>query len=131
MKIGDFFEGGIVFHVDDTGQHGLIAAKEDQQDASWEEALQNCAACREGGYNDWRLPSKEELNLLYHQKSVVGGFVEFPYWSSTEDGRYDAWNQYFGNGDQYSDDKYYTLGVRALRSFPRVRRRRGASKSLS
>ncbi|MGA1545205.1 MAG: DUF1566 domain-containing protein, partial [Saprospiraceae bacterium] len=30
VQIGDFAQGGIVFWVDETGQHGLVAAKEDQ-----------------------------------------------------------------------------------------------------
>ncbi len=29
-RIGDFYEGGIIFYVSADGQHGLIAAKEDQ-----------------------------------------------------------------------------------------------------
>jgi len=29
-KVGDFAQGGIVFWVDETGQHGLVCAKEDQ-----------------------------------------------------------------------------------------------------
>jgi hypothetical protein len=29
-SVGDFAQGGIVFWVDETGQHGLVAAKEDQ-----------------------------------------------------------------------------------------------------
>jgi len=29
-KVGDFAQGGIVFWVDETGQHGLVAAKKDQ-----------------------------------------------------------------------------------------------------
>ncbi|MFO8021545.1 MAG: hypothetical protein R6U65_03695 [Perlabentimonas sp.] len=31
-EVGDFAQGGIVFWVDETGQHGLVAAKEDQND---------------------------------------------------------------------------------------------------
>lgn len=27
-QIGDYFQGGIIFHIDSTGQHGLIAAEE-------------------------------------------------------------------------------------------------------
>jgi hypothetical protein len=34
-KIGDFAHGGIVFWVDETGQHGLVCAKEDQEPARW------------------------------------------------------------------------------------------------
>lgn len=33
-SVGDFAQGGIVFWVDETGQHGLVAAKEDQDDGS-------------------------------------------------------------------------------------------------
>lgn len=32
-EIGDFAHGGIVFWVDETGQHGLVVAKEDQSNA--------------------------------------------------------------------------------------------------
>ena len=38
------------------------------------------------GYDDWYLPSKDELALLYNQKAVVGGFANYNYWSSTERG---------------------------------------------
>ena len=29
-EVGDFALGGIIFWVDETGQHGLVCAKEDQ-----------------------------------------------------------------------------------------------------
>ena len=32
-KVGDFAFGGIVFYVDETGQHGLVCAKQDQSSA--------------------------------------------------------------------------------------------------
>ena len=49
-------------------------------------------------YGDWYLPSKHELNLLFIQKTVVGGFAEAFYWSSSEFNDLDAWIQNFGNG---------------------------------
>jgi len=67
------------------------------------------------GYDDWFLPSKDELNLLYLQKGVVGGFAY--YWSSTEYGSYAAWYQYFGDGSQNGNSKFITLRVRADRAF--------------
>ncbi len=33
--IGDFAQGGVVFWLDETGQHGLVCAKEDQSSSSW------------------------------------------------------------------------------------------------
>ena len=34
-SVGDFAQGGIVFWVDETGQHGLVAAKEDITELRW------------------------------------------------------------------------------------------------
>jgi hypothetical protein len=68
-------------------------------------------------YGDWYLPSKYELNLLYLQKTVVGGFAGISYWSSTEISNNGAWYQYFSSGYQnynYKDAAYY---VRAVRDF--------------
>lgn len=61
------------------------------------------AVCRDathGGYIDWFLPSKDELNLMCGQKGVVGGFASDFYWSSSEE-YYAcvAWGQYFGDGN--------------------------------
>ena len=38
-----------------------------------------------GGYTDWYLPSKDELQKLYFNRVVIGGFVlTATYWSSSE-----------------------------------------------
>jgi hypothetical protein len=68
-------------------------------------------------YGDWYLPSKYELNLLYLQKSVVGGFANFNYWSSTEIVNFAAWTQLFNTGNQVNYDKRTTVYVRAIRAF--------------
>ena len=71
-------------------------------------------------YGDWYLPSKFELNLLYLQKTVVGGFAYFNYWSSTE-GNTNwtvAWLQNFNTGSQFNNGiKGYAYYVRAVRAF--------------
>ncbi|TBH72844.1 DUF1566 domain-containing protein [Aquirufa antheringensis] len=68
-------------------------------------------------YGDWYLPSKYELNLLYLQKSEVGGFEYSGYWSSTEFDDFKAWPQHFYNGIQGYYSKGYTYYVRAIRAF--------------
>ncbi len=68
-------------------------------------------------YGDWYLPSKHELNLLYLQKTIVGGFSSADYWSSSESGNGNAWLQYFFNGFQLVDLKGSTFRVRAVRAF--------------
>jgi hypothetical protein len=69
-------------------------------------------------YGDWYLPSKAELNLLYKQRNVVGGFSSSGYWSATESDSYNAWRQTFNsNGYQYVTLKNAMLRVRAIRAF--------------
>ena len=74
-------------------------------------------AVSETCYGDWYLPSKVELNLLYNQNTIVGGFASDYYWSSTEDGSSDAWAQSFGSGFQYGYFKNDTTRFRAVRAF--------------
>jgi hypothetical protein len=71
-----------------------------------------------GGYTDWYLPSKDELNILYINKVAIGGFSEYVYyWSSTEYDNYNVWAHYFGIGMLVDRGKSNTYTVRAIRSF--------------
>ena len=71
------------------------------------------------GYSDWYLPSKDELNSLNQQKSVIGGFEYYFYWSSSEDDATGSWAQNFGGGTQQQSaySKGQLLPVRAIRAF--------------
>ena len=79
---------------------------------TWHEAKEACEALGE----DWRLPTKEELNEMYKKRDVVGGFAFYYYWSSTEYDYGNAWIQYFSNGNQYDYYKNNTNNVRAVRA---------------
>jgi hypothetical protein len=71
-----------------------------------------------GGYSDWFLPSKDELNKLYLNRVVVGGFKNNSYWSSTEsDDIRQAWIHAFQDGSQDIATKPFFGFVRAIRSF--------------
>jgi Protein of unknown function (DUF1566) len=107
-------QGGKVYYVDDSGEHGLEAKAADEINSlSWSDAVTAAGAYGSG----WRLPTKTELKVLYEQRNVVGGFAKDDYWSSTELDSNSAWIQGFGNGDQDRYNKYSKLSVRAVRPF--------------
>ena len=70
-----------------------------------------------GGYTDWYLPSRDELNKLWVNRAKIGGFISYYYWSSSEYSSSRAWEQYFGSGYQGIYYKYYGDRVRAVRAF--------------
>ena len=76
-----------------------------------------CRNYNGGGYTDWYLPSKDELNKLYLNKSEIGGFLNSTYWSSTEAGINLAWCQNFNDGSTSYYSKPMSYAVRAVRSF--------------
>jgi uncharacterized repeat protein (TIGR02543 family) len=78
-----------------------------------------CANLSLGGYSDWFLPSRDELNLMYTNLKVheVGGFADYVYWSSSEFSAGNAWYQRFSSGFQSGGGKYSTFRVRAVRAF--------------
>jgi hypothetical protein len=99
-------------------QHGLIAAKQDLPGKfSWPDAYGACDKLEENGYNDWHLPSRDELNKLYVSKSLIGGFSDLRYWSSTEYNKNEAAAQRFLDGSQDIVSKKDSLSVRPVRSF--------------
>lgn len=82
-------------------------------------AAQLCDNLEYGGFDDWFLPSKDELNLMYQILRVneLGNFAASNYWSSSEFDPWSAWRQYFNDGNQSGRGKNYICRVRAVRSF--------------
>ena len=162
--IGDIYQGGIIFWLDVSSAHGLIASRLDQSEesiwggmnlfisalgddvyagnlnttkavaklidqnfaslaaANYKVKSDGLTACdlissTEECYGDWYLPSRFELNLMYEQKLVIGGFSDSYYWSSTELNDVNAWGQYFGNGETRSFSKNSMFRIRPIRSF--------------
>lgn len=72
-----------------------------------------------GGYNDWFLPSKNELNKLFLNRAEIGGFEfkGFDYWSSSETDPLHVWAQNFIPGNMYWFAKNNVGYVRAIRAF--------------
>ena len=155
LAIGDTHQGGIVFYLDGNGGGLIAAPSDQpsatwgcygQSIGGTSSAVGTGAAnttaivsgCSEtaiaaricadlilGGYTDWFLPSKDELNLMYEnigQGNVlglgnVGNFANYYYWSSTENATNSAWLQSFNFGNQDPSNKSITYNVRAVRAF--------------
>ena len=83
-----------------------------------------CDTLTLGGYSDWFLPSKDELNKMYwhigqgSQLGNIGGFANVDYWTSSEEGFNNAWCQSFNYGYQFGNNKNnFSVSVRAVRAF--------------
>ena len=79
-------------------------------------------ACKEqvsNGYNDWHLPSKDELYFLYSQKAkgLINNLNQDFYWSSSETSEDGAWSQSFITGSSSSAHKSGFYAVCSIRAF--------------
>ena len=110
---------------------GLMWQKAEPGSMYWESAITYCESLSLAGYNDWRLPSRNELQSLvdYSKFDPAINTTFFPntvftsrYWSSTtvaaDTTR--AWRVYFGNGYVTNYNKLYDYYVRAVRSVQSV-----------
>ena len=118
IAIGQPYQGGIIFYINPNGVQGYIAATEDYNGKlNWDDAVSYCDALTVGEYNDWHLPRKYELNYLYDQRDVIGGFSDSPYWSSSFINNRGSWYQHFQNGTQGQAGFGSSFSVRPVRSF--------------
>ncbi len=74
-----------------------------------------------GGYTDWRLPTKDELMILYTNRELIGGFLNQAYWASDFLGIDSFGNESykyidFNNGQLSSALGRYQYRVRAVRT---------------
>jgi aBig family protein len=88
-------------------------------DGGGSSAAQICLDLTIDVYDDWFLPSKDELNYMYDglHYSGVGGFADDNYWSSSEGNDSNAWFQTFFGGNQGYAVKNDSSWVRAVRAF--------------
>jgi len=84
-------------------------------------AAKMCADLVLNGYDDWFLPSKDELVILYQNRYKIGSFDNTYgiYWSSTEDTNYKcAWVVHFHSGGNLGiSEKLINYRLRAVRAF--------------
>lgn len=93
-----------------------------QQCNAFEVDSQGNTPCQAGNacYDDWFLPSRDQLNALYTNRLAIGEFSGDLYWSSTEysdDPILSAWTQRFHNGTSGLLDKRISIRARCVRTF--------------
>ena len=123
FQIGDLHAGGIVFQFNEDGT-GLVADLQDLGELDWWDALDAAEGATSQGYDDWYLPSMEELELMYNTignggpEGNIGGFGENQqvYWSSSEN-IWGVLNVDFNNGFPNSLSTRSILSVRVIRAF--------------
>ena len=85
-------------------------AKTIQKD--WNGAMNYCANLELVGFDDWVLPSQEQLEALYENKIKLKN-TSGNYWSSATNANYTGVN--FNDGGTYNYSKTYSLYVRCVR----------------
>jgi hypothetical protein len=123
--VGGFATDGTVFAgATPIANKPVYTTPDDAPDLfSWNDAGNYCSTLHEFGHDDWRLPDKRELAVLYDNRKVgalngtfnkTGGPAGW-YWSSSESGGGQAWVLRFTNGEEnydYEDDKSSARCVR-------------------
>ena len=124
---------------------GELMWEKETQEMTWYEATEYAKNLRLGGYDDWRLPTSEELlgvvilcggvvlalgdgdweeiinknkaNEIYQTKYKVKGFESDYYWSSITnvDFKHDAWYVGFHYGNGDWDSKFNSSYARCVR----------------
>lgn len=116
IQLPTFVHGGTTYRV-----------YPDLGDLFWEQANSACNNLTFGGYSDWVLPTKSELNTMYLNQFQIGGFDHYKdYWSGTfsyseydiyiKEWKYYYWMQNMTHGEQEElNGAYWTCRVRCVR----------------
>lgn len=88
LKVGQYYQGGIIGGLSCDGLHGFIVSDLDIQ-KSWSQANSYCENLIYNGYSDWKLPNYNQLVDIYKNLHLngIGNFytsnrVYENYWSS-------------------------------------------------
>lgn len=115
-KIGDFGPGGgYIFYIEGSR---CLEVSPDLGDYDWYGALEVAKKYNGGGFTDWYLPTKGELNQVYENLVKTGILQDDTWhWSSSEYNGSLAWSQLFSDGFQLTNYEDDTYSVRAIRAF--------------
>ena len=116
FNVGDIGPGGgIIFYIKNQNvwECSKVIGKK-----NWDDAKNLCKNYRAGGFDDWYLPSKDELNYIYRNlKKIEKISREGCFWSSLELNESYSWVQSFCAGSKSVSCKDNVYFVRAVRKF--------------
>src|ERR1022692_2660770 len=124
VEIGEVTPDGTVYAgvSPETGQAMFTTAADAPATCTFNEAQDYAAKLDANGHLDWRVPTRDELNVLYQNRAAIGGFEESGsepvgwYWSSSQYDYNTAWGQRFCDGKQfYLNLKNTDSSVRCVR----------------
>jgi TolB-like protein len=117
IGIGDHGPGGGIVFFAQGGKY--MEVSEILGNYSWSNALTTARNYNGGGFSDWHLPTKDELNLIYQNLRAknIGDLGDTWHWSSSENDGYLSWTQRFSDGYQGIGIKTGSNSVRAVRAF--------------
>ena len=52
--------------------------------ANWDSVDLMCKSSRVGGFSDWRLPTNEEMFVIFNLRNEIGGFTHYGYYWTSE-----------------------------------------------
>ena len=96
----------------------IISSKEYQKHLNWNDAISYCENLKIGCYFGWFLPTKNELEVIYHNRfkleRKIETFISGHYWSRTEVNDNIAWWYNLSNGISKYNYKNIKLKILAL-----------------
>ena len=126
-EVGDEMPDGSVYAgiSPNTGKQMFAMPQDADVTKSFNEAAKYAQKLNEEktlGHDDWHVPTKEELNVLFNNRAAIGGFNLTGsyhagyYWSSSPYRDSSAWGQRFSDGDRYFHlGRDYDSSVRCVR----------------
>jgi hypothetical protein len=122
-EVGDKMPDGTIYAglSPNTGKPMFTTPADASLTMKWKEAIDYAAKLDAHGHQDWRLPTKGELSVLFNNRAAIGGFNvtgSYPagwYWSGTQNNKWSAWAQRFSDGYQFTNYKDLRSSVRCVR----------------
>ena len=123
LSPGDKMPDGTVYAgiSPENGQPLYAEPVDPMQSFTYDRALAYAAALNAYGHKDWRVPTRDELNVLFENRAAIGGFdlsgSEKAGWylASEEYDETYSWGQRFSDGYQGFDFKDLGASLRCVR----------------